>query len=146
MELRLPAAQGVGPVEAAALYAAGVFPLALAYAAGGALLGLRAMGRGLLSLFAPAGRMALTNYLLQSVIGTQVFYATGMGYGGTVGPLGWIAFAIVVFAAQVVASAIWLSVFRYGPVEWLWRQLTYLRPLSPLRWGEPRSGTPASRS
>jgi uncharacterized protein len=138
IELRLPAAEGIGPVGAAALYAAGVFPLALAYAAGGALLGLRAAGRRVLSLFAPAGRMALTNYLLQSVIGTEVFYATGMGYGGTVGPLGWIAFAIVVFAAQVLASAIWLSVFRYGPVEWLWRQLTYLRPLSILRWGEPR--------
>jgi uncharacterized protein len=129
LELDLPLARSWGPVAGAALYAAGVFPLALAYAAGVALLGLRALGRALLSFFAPAGRMALTNYLLQTVIGTQTFYSAGLGYGGRVGPLGWIAFALVVFAAQVVASAIWLHFFRYGPLEWVWRQLTYLRPL-----------------
>ncbi|MFN2421129.1 MAG: DUF418 domain-containing protein [Gemmatimonadota bacterium] len=97
-----------------------------------ALLGLHALGRALLSFFAPAGRMALTNYLLQTVTGTQTFHSAGLGYGGLVGPLGWIAFALVVFAAQVVASAIWLRFVRYGPLEWVWRQLTYLRPL-PLR-------------
>ena len=76
---------------------------------------------------APAGRMALTNYLLQSVICTLVFYNYGLGYFEQL-PRAWQPlFVIAVFALQVVFSRWWLSKFRYGPVEWLWRWLTYLQ-------------------
>lgn len=133
MEIGHPMARELGPIARAAIYAAGVYPLALAYAAGMTLLGLRAAGRATCSIFAPAGRMALTNYLVQTLIATHVFYPDGMDYGGTVGPLAWIGFAVAAFACQVVVSAIWLRFFRYGPMEWIWRQLTYLRPLPILR-------------
>ena len=117
------------PVLTAAAYALGVVPLGLAYAAGTALLWLRPWGRRVLGVFAPVGRTALSNYLLQTAIGIGVFYGVGLGLGGTMGPTLWTGFAIAVFALQVVASALWLRSFRYGPMEWLWRRLTYGRPL-----------------
>jgi uncharacterized protein len=74
---------------------------------------------------APAGRMALTNYLLQSVICTAVFYGYGLGYVERL-PRAWQPlFVVAVFALQVVLSRWWLSSHRYGPMEWLWRWLTY---------------------
>lgn len=77
--------------------------------------------------FAPAGRMALTNYLLQSLVCTLVFYAYGLDYFERL-PRAWQPlFVIAVFALQVVFSRWWLSKFRYGPAEWLWRWLTYLQ-------------------
>ena len=75
--------------------------------------------------FAPAGRMALTNYLMQSVICTAIFYGYGLGYFEQL-PRAWQPlFVVVVFALQVVLSRWWLSRHRYGPMEWLWRWLTY---------------------
>jgi uncharacterized protein len=75
--------------------------------------------------FAPAGRMALTNYLLQSVICTAIFYGYGLGYFEQL-PRAWQPlFVIAVFALQVVLSRWWLSRYRHGPMEWLWRWLTY---------------------
>jgi uncharacterized protein len=76
--------------------------------------------------FAPAGRMALTNYLTQSVLGTLFFYGYGLGHYG-LGRAWQIVFVVVVFAVQLVVSRWWLSRFRYGPMEWLWRSFTYLR-------------------
>ena len=74
---------------------------------------------------APAGRMALTNYLLQSVICTAIFYGYGLGYFERL-PRAWQPlFVIVVFSLQVIFSQWWLSRYRYGPMEWLWRWLTY---------------------
>ena len=74
---------------------------------------------------APAGRMALTNYLMQSVICTAIFYGYGFGYFEQL-PRAWQPlFVVVVFALQVVLSRWWLSSHRYGPMEWLWRWLTY---------------------
>ncbi|HET6397613.1 MAG TPA: DUF418 domain-containing protein [Pseudoxanthomonas sp.] len=76
---------------------------------------------------APAGRMALTNYLMQSVVCTLVFYGYGLGWFGQM-PRAWqVAFALALFAVQVFASRWWLARFRFGPAEWLWRSLTYLR-------------------
>ena len=77
--------------------------------------------------FAPAGRMALTNYLLQSVVCTVVFYGYGLGHFERLPRVWQPLFVIAVFAAQVVFSRWWLSKFRYGPAEWLWRWLTYLQ-------------------
>jgi uncharacterized protein len=109
------------------LVSAGVVPLALAYIAGFALLWLRPSARRGLAWFAPAGRMALTNYLAQSVIGIFVFYGVGLGLGGRVGSAAAALIAIVVFAVQVLLSALWLRRYRYGPVEWMWRSLAYGR-------------------
>lgn len=129
--------QAERPVLTAAVYALGVVPLGLAYAAGTALLWLRPWGRRLLGVFAPVGRTALTNYLLQTAIGIGVFYGVGLGLAGTMGPTTWTGLAVAVFVLQVVGSALWLRSFRYGPMEWLWRRLTYGRPL-PNRRGADR--------
>jgi uncharacterized protein len=74
---------------------------------------------------APAGRMALTNYLLQSVVGTLLFYQYGLGLWGQVSRAWQFALVIAVFALQLVFSRWWLRRFRFGPVEWLWRWATY---------------------
>ena len=80
-----------------------------------------------LGVLAPAGRMALTNYLLQSVVGTLLFYGYGLGLWGDVSRMGQTLIVLVVFALQVAASHWWLARFRFGPLEWLWRTFTYLR-------------------
>jgi uncharacterized protein len=85
-----------------------------------------------LAWLAPAGRMALTNYLMQSLVCTWIFYGYGLGYFEQL-PRAWQpVFALVLFGLQVALSRLWLSRFRFGPVEWLWRSLTYAK-LQPLR-------------
>lgn len=90
------------------------------------------VGPWLRAWLAPAGRMALTNYLAQSLVASSVFYGYGLGLYGEVGRGGQTLFVFAVFALQVVASRWWLARFRYGPMEWLWRAITYLR-LPPMR-------------
>jgi uncharacterized protein len=72
----------------------------------------------------PLGRMALTNYLTQSVIGTTFFYGYAMGHWG-MPRARQVLFVLVVYAAQIAFSHWWLSRFHYGPMEWLWRGFTY---------------------
>lgn len=74
---------------------------------------------------APVGRMALTNYLMQSIISTFIFYGHGLGLYGTMGraSLWWVIIGIWVF--QIITSRWWLSKFKFGPFEWVWRSLTY---------------------
>jgi uncharacterized protein len=103
----------------------GMCGLAVAYAAIITLLFQRPLWRRILSLLAPAGRMALSNYLFQSVIGLLVFYGFGLGYAGKWGPAQAIAVAAGLFTVQIGLSHLWLSRFRFGPVEWAWRSLTY---------------------
>jgi len=80
-----------------------------------------------LAWLAPAGRMALTNYLMQSLVCTWIFYGYGLGYFEQL-PRAWQPlFALALFAAQVLLSRAWLSRFRFGPAEWLWRSLTYAK-------------------
>jgi uncharacterized protein len=75
--------------------------------------------------FAPAGRMALTNYLLQSIVCTLVFYGYGLGYFERL-PRAWQPlFVLALFALQVMFSRWWLARHRFGPMEWLWRWMTY---------------------
>lgn len=76
---------------------------------------------------APAGRMALTNYLSQSAACLLVFSGIGLGYAGAFSPLALFAFVAAVFTAQLVLSALWLGRFRYGPVEWALRWFTNAR-------------------
>ena len=75
--------------------------------------------------FAAVGQMALTNYLLQTVICTTIFYGHGLGYYGSVDRLGQLGIVIGVWTVQLIASPLWLRRFRFGPAEWLWRSLTY---------------------
>ena len=84
-----------------------------------------------ISVLGPVGRMALTNYLAQSLISTIVFYGYAMGYWG-MPRAQQVLFVLVVYAAQIVFSQWWLSRFHYGPMEWLWRGFTYWQ-MPPLR-------------
>ncbi len=77
---------------------------------------------------AAVGRMAFTNYILQTVICTTIFYGHGLGQFGQVERTGQAAIVVGVWAFQLIASPIWLRHFRYGPLEWLWRSLVYLSP------------------
>lgn len=100
--------------------------LAFAYIAGLALLiHYRSSWTGLFAPLAAVGRMALTNYLAQSLIATTIFYGYGFGFGGNVGRMGVIGISLMIFAAQIAFSVCWLKFYRYGPMEWLWRSLTY---------------------
>jgi uncharacterized protein len=103
----------------------GTVPMALAYGAAFLLAWPRA--RGLLGLFAAPGRMALTNYLSHSIIGIVLFYGVGFGLVGQVRPVGIYAIALAIFAGQVLFSRWWLARYAMGPMERLWRNLTYGR-------------------
>jgi uncharacterized protein len=74
---------------------------------------------------AAVGRMALTNYLIQTVICTFIFYGHGLGLFGSVERTTQILIVICVWILQLIVSPIWLTRFRFGPMEWLWRSLTY---------------------
>lgn len=106
-------------------YALGVAPLALAYVGLFMLAFSKSIGKKALSLFAPVGKMAFTNYIMHSLIGNFVFFSAGLGYMWKVGPVYYTLFGIVVFIFQIIFSTIWLRYFNYGPVEWLWRSATY---------------------
>jgi uncharacterized protein len=106
---------------------AGPLALGVAYAAGFALLFLHASCRRYLRVLAPVGRMALTNYLLQTAVCLSVFYGAGLGVGPRYGLVGILSAWIVLFGAQIFFSRWWLSRYRFGPMEWLWRSLTYAR-------------------
>jgi uncharacterized protein len=118
-----------GPMTlASALLMLASLPLALGYLALFALaLGTRALARPLLWL-APAGRMALTHYLLQSLVAALLFHGWGFGLWGQVGRAGQVAIVVAVFALQVLASHWWLARYRFGPMEWLWRRISYGAP------------------
>lgn len=76
---------------------------------------------------ASTGRMALTNYLMHSLIATTLFFSYGFGLYGKTSPLQGILITIAIFTLQLFYSDLWLKHFRYGPMEWLWRILTYGR-------------------
>jgi len=80
-----------------------------------------------LSKLAPYGRMALTNYVLQSIIGTFLLYGWGLGLIGELRQLYTFLIAFIFIALQVWLSKIWLARFNYGPLEWLWRSLTFFK-------------------
>ncbi len=88
--------------------------------------------RKLLSPVAAAGRMALTNYLAQTVIAVLIFYGFGLGLYGEVSLTQGIILTIGIYFIQLLWSNLWLRKFRYGPMEWLWRVLTY-KQLQPFR-------------
>jgi uncharacterized protein len=127
----LPGMPDVAGLVGTVSYALGVVPLALAYASGFVLLWTNARWQGRLQVLAPMGRMALTNYLMQTIIAIAIFYGIGLGWGHT-SMVVIEAVAVAVFTTQVLWSHWWLRRFQFGPMEWLWRSLTYGRVM-PMR-------------
>jgi len=78
-------------------------------------------------VLAAVGQTALSNYLFQSIVCTTVFYGHGLGLFGAVERGGQLGIAVAVWLLQLVVSPIWMRQFRFGPFEWAWRTLTYLR-------------------
>ncbi|MGI9547128.1 MAG: DUF418 domain-containing protein [Flavobacteriaceae bacterium] len=95
--------------------------------AGFVMLYRKAKAGRFLSKFAPYGRMALTNYVFQSLIGTYILFGWGLGYLGELRNLYTFLIAIALIAMQMILSKWWLSKFYYGPLEWLWRSLTHFK-------------------
>jgi uncharacterized protein len=89
-----------------------------------------------LGWLAPVGRTALTSYLAQSVIGTTLFYGYGIGLYDQLAPTVTSLLVLIIFGAQVTTSEWWLNRYRFGPMEWLWRSLTY-GSLQPMRIQAP---------
>lgn len=69
--------------------------------------------------------MALTNYIMQSVIGMLLFYGIGFGLGSKIGLWQTELIVMGVFLFQIVFSHFWFALFKFGPLEWIWRMLTY---------------------
>ena len=84
------------------------------------------------SIFAPVGRMSLTNYVMQSVIGVALFYGCGLGMWGEIGITWSLAVIGTIYCLQSIASFWWLRIYRFGPLEWFCRSLTY-QTILPLR-------------
>ncbi|WP_313146134.1 DUF418 domain-containing protein [Stenotrophomonas sp.] len=111
---------------AMALVSVGAVPMCLGY------LAWIVHWRARLGWLAPVGRMALTHYLAQSLVCTWLFNHYGLGWFDLM-PRAWqLVFALLLFALQVGISQLWLRRFRFGPMEWLWRAMTYGR-LPPMR-------------
>lgn len=81
--------------------------------------------KGLTRAIQRTGRMALTNYLMQSVIATTIFFSYGLGLYGQVDMVQGMMLTVGIYGVQVVWSYFWLKHYRFGPMEWLWRTLTY---------------------
>jgi uncharacterized protein len=84
------------------------------------------LGRAL-NVFAPLGRMAFTNYIVQSLIFAWIFFGYGLGQFGRMSVTAAVLLGVGVYITQVIGSALWLYWFRFGPLEWLWRSLMYGR-------------------
>jgi uncharacterized protein len=114
------------------LFLFGSTALALAYAAGIVLLAQHSEWSAILSPLQSLGRMALTVYLSGTLMFTLLFYGYGFGQLYLLGPVATTACAALFFAVQIIFCSWWLRFFRFGPVEWIWRCLTYLQT-QPLR-------------
>ncbi|MBB6453002.1 uncharacterized protein HNQ94_001450 [Salirhabdus euzebyi] len=89
------------------------------------LLYQTAFAKKLLSYFTYIGKMSLTNYISQSIICFFLFYGPGFNLYGEIQPLGSVIIVLSIFSFQVVVSKWWLSKYSFGPLEWVWRSLTY---------------------
>ncbi|MCW5746659.1 MAG: DUF418 domain-containing protein, partial [Alphaproteobacteria bacterium] len=126
-----PARGAVGAIAASA----GTIVLALGYASLVAAAGTDSAGRWL-AWAEPVGRMAFTNYVVQSLVLAWIFYGYGLGLFARIGLVDGLALVVAIYVGQVLFSRWWLRRFRYGPLEWLWRTLMYGARL-PFRWPLP---------
>jgi uncharacterized protein len=99
--------------------------LAAAYISSISLLSLNETGAKILAPIGKVGRMALSNYVLQSVLCSLIFNGYGLGLYEQVGPAGLWGVTFAIYLGQIPLSAWWLGKFQFGPLEWLWRSLTY---------------------
>jgi len=99
--------------------------LALAYVAAIMLLCRAAAGGRIAGALSAVGRTAFSNYLLQTLIATTIFYGHGLGLFGTLDRAALFGIVVAIWAVQIPLSVAWLQRFRFGPVEWIWRTLTY---------------------
>ena len=109
------------------LYGVSVIPLAIVFIIGICLLYLQSPKSVVFRWLAAPGRMALSCYISHSLIGVLLFYGLGFGLGTSLGLVYIELIALVVFFIQIIVCRIWLNYFRFGPLEWLWRMLTYGR-------------------
>lgn len=106
-------------------YALGVAPLGFAYIGLAMLCFQTGLGSKIMTILAPVGKMAFSNYVMHTMIGNFVFLNAGLGWMGKVGPVYYTLFGIFVFIVQIILSTFWLKYFNFGPIEWLWRSATY---------------------
>jgi len=93
----------------------------------------RARIEPVLRLLAPYGRMSLTGYVMQGAIGVPLFYGWGLGLYRDLGIFWSVVLGAGILAFQLLFAHLWLKRFAYGPLEWLWRSLTFLTLATPLR-------------
>lgn len=100
---------------------------------GGVMLYCRRRPEGVVTKSLVAvGRTAFSNYLLQTVLATSIFYGHGLGLFGQLSRIELLGVVVSIWAVQIPLSVFWLRYFRFGPVEWVWRVLTY-KELQPIR-------------
>jgi uncharacterized protein len=121
-----------GPVILEFIAAFGIPAMTLFYVSAMTLLAQRRVWRRALSPLAAVGRMALTAYVFQSVFYTTLYYGYGLGMYGKLGGAHILLLAVVVFPIEILLCSLWLRRYRFGPLEWLWRSLTYMK-LQPMR-------------
>jgi len=103
--------------------------LCLGYASAVTLDFLKKPTRKIYGYFAKAGRMALTNYLTQSLVLTFLAYGWGLGLALKLNGFQVLGISFLLYVAQIILSGLWLSKFKYGPFEWVWRCITYWKVL-----------------
>jgi uncharacterized protein len=113
----------------------GGFFMAMTYVSLMVFCSQRGMFNKLRSLVAKLGRMALTNYLMHSLIASILFFSYGFGLYGKVNPFQGILITIAIYVFQLFFSHYWLKKYRFGPMEWLWRSMTYGRSMPMKREG-----------
>ncbi len=133
----LPGAQHDGFMLAGGLLMLGNLPACLGYVSMIVLMLHSGSSLSKVRVLAPFGRMALTNYLCQSLVMSSIFFGYGLGYWG-LGRAWQLVLALAICVVQVAFSHWWLARFRYGPAEWLWRAVTYMK--IPAMRIEPASG------
>lgn len=132
MEVSSRAVPSAMTIAGAVGYGIGGPALMLGYVAALTLLAQQPAWEQRLAVLAPVGRMAMTNYLTHSLLYNVIFYSHGFGLLGQVGPATLLVLGLLIFAGQIVVSHWWLRRFQFGPIEWVWRSLTYLKP-QPMR-------------
>jgi uncharacterized protein len=122
--LKIPLSQGVNMLVGGTLFDFFNTGLAIVYVAGIVLLARNAKW---LTYLYPVGRMGLTTYLMQALFGTLIYFSFGLGLLGELGAGMRVLIAIGLFIVQMIIAKTWFQYFQYGPVEWLWRSLTYMK-------------------